>query len=111
VALCQRSLNLLISGLDPSYDITMPEEEAALQNGPTAVPVASADTPPPKKTPTHLEKMRRAMADMEIDGTPAAAEAVNKSPAPPRTASEGKQKSAQSFAGRMSFPFRPKAKP
>ncbi|KAJ7876137.1 hypothetical protein B0H14DRAFT_2714721 [Mycena olivaceomarginata] len=108
---CGNDMAPVTPDLDPSYDITMPEEEAALQNGPTAVPVASADTPPPKKTPTHLEKMRRAMADMEIDGTPTAAEAVNKSPAPPRTASEGKQKSAQSFTGRMSFPFRPKAKP
>jgi hypothetical protein len=94
--------------LDASSDIPMADEGgAALQESATAVPTAIPDTPlsetPAKKTPTNLEKMRRAMAHMEIDEP----EAVNTAPAPTRIPSEGKQKS-QSFVPKM---FRPKYKP
>jgi len=96
---------------DLPSDIPMLDEEGvALQNSATAVPASIPEHMPSAKKPlTTVERMRMAMADMEIEGTDQA-EAVNTAPAPAYGASERKQRSTQSFTGKM-FPFRPKPKP
>ncbi|KAJ6497572.1 hypothetical protein C8R45DRAFT_983456 [Mycena sanguinolenta] len=88
--------------LGDSSDIPMSDENASLQNGTTSI---SAETPSPisgHRAPTHLEMMRRAMADMGIDST------EPEVPAPTGGPSEGKQKTP--FAAKV-FPFRSKPKP
>jgi hypothetical protein len=93
--------------LDSSSDIPMSHEDGvALQNNATAIP-ASIPAHATKKPLTTVEKMRMAMADMEIDGIEA--EAVN-TPSAPTPSPKGKQKSSQSFTDKM-FPFRQKSKP
>ncbi|KAF7362300.1 hypothetical protein MVEN_00576600 [Mycena venus] len=93
--------------LNPSPDIPMADEDgAAIENGATSIP-ASIPAHATKKPLTAVERMRVAMADMEIDGTEAGA--VN-TPSAPAASPKGKQKSSQSFTGKM-FPFRPKSKP
>ncbi|KAJ7716525.1 hypothetical protein B0H16DRAFT_1613552 [Mycena metata] len=93
--------NSTISGdPEPESDTSMSDEETS-ETAPIPAPA-----PAPRKPLTTVEKMRMAMADMEIDGTKEI-EGTDRPQASPSRGDERRQKSSQSFGSKMN-PFRPK---